>query len=128
MQKWIVDRSVFGVILVFLAGLTWFTLSNVDNHEKWEKCKWVPHEFEYDKEYYSKKWGMSDMYTCKNCGFQYIRLRGVSSNGEKENIMAIKSVFSNDFDEYYTEYSEPYSLPKYVRVKDENIKPIKSIR
>lgn len=71
---------------------------------------------------------MSDMYTCKNCGFQYIRLRGVSSNGETENIMAIKSVFSDDFDEYYTEYSEPFSLPKYVRVKDEKIKPIRSIR
>ena len=58
----------------------------------------------------TKKWGKGHLYTCRNCGFQYVRLRGVSTNGETENVMAIKSVFSSDFDECYVEYGEMYSL------------------
>lgn len=32
------DRLVFVIVLFFIAGLTWFTLTFVDNHDKWEKC------------------------------------------------------------------------------------------
>lgn len=128
MQKRLVDRWVLGVVLSFLVGLTWVTLSIIDNHEKWDKCNWPPHEFEYEKEYNSKKWGVADLFTCKNCGFQFIRLRGVSTNGETENVMAIKSLFSNDFDEYYIEYYEPFTRPKYIKVKEEKIMQIKGIR
>lgn len=32
------DRLVFVVVLLFIAGFTWFTLTFVDNHDKWEKC------------------------------------------------------------------------------------------
>ena len=41
--------------------------------------------------------------------------------------LAIKSVFSSDFDECYVEYVEMYSLPKYVRVKDDRVKPLKDV-
>lgn len=120
-----IDRLVFGLIIALLAGLTWFTLSNVDNHEKWEKCCWASHEFSYTGECMTKKWGKGYLHTCQNCGFQYVHLCGVSTNGETENVMAIKSVFSNDFDECYIEYSKMYSLPKYIRVKDEKVRPLK---
>ena len=119
-----VDRFVFFVFITLLGGLTWFTLSFVDNHEKWEKCCWAPHEFNYTGKTLTKKWGMADLYTCRNCGFQYVCLHGVSTNGETENVMAIKSVLSNDFDECYIEYCETFSLPKYIRVKDVDIKSI----
>lgn len=33
-----VDIFVFFVFITLLGGLTWITLSFVDNHEKWEKC------------------------------------------------------------------------------------------
>lgn len=32
----IIDRLVFAFFVISLIGLTWFTLSVVDNHEKWE--------------------------------------------------------------------------------------------
>lgn len=32
------DRLVFVVVLLFVAGLTWLTLTFVDNHDKLEKC------------------------------------------------------------------------------------------
>lgn len=51
------DRLVFVVVLLFVAGLTWFTLTFVDNHDKWEKCSGGPHYFEYEGEYHSEKWG-----------------------------------------------------------------------
>ncbi len=41
--------------------------------------------------------------------------------------MAIKSVFSSDFNECYVEYGEMYSLHKYVRVKDDRVKPLKDV-
>lgn len=123
----IIDRLVFAFFVISLIGLTWFTLSVVDNHEKWEKCSWAPHESSYTGECMTKKWGKGYLYTCQNCGFQYVRLRGVSTNGETENVMTIKSVFSNDFDECYIEYKEMYSLPKYIHVKDDRVKPLKDI-
>lgn len=122
-----VDRFVFFVFITLLGGLTWITLSFVDNHEKWEKCCWAPHEFNYTGKIQTKKWGMADLHTCQNCGFQYVQLRGVSTNGETENVMAIKSVFSNDFDECYVEYRDMYSLPKYIHVKDDRVKPLKDV-
>lgn len=123
----IIDRFVFGIFIASLVWLSWFTLSVVDNHEKWENCSWNPHEFCYTGECMTKKWGKGYLYTCRNCGFQYVQLRGVSTNGETENVMAIKSVFSSDFDECYVEYVEMYSLPKYVRVKDDRVKPLKDV-
>ena len=45
------DRLVFVVVLLFVAGLTWLTLTFVDNHDKWEKCSGGPHYFEYEGEY-----------------------------------------------------------------------------
>ena len=50
------DRLVFVVVLLFVAGLTWLTLTFVDNHDKWEKCSGGPHYFEYEGEYHSEKW------------------------------------------------------------------------
>ena len=120
------DRIIFFAFIAFLIGLTWLTLSFVDNHEKWDKCSWGPHEFEYSGEYLTKKWGKGFLYTCRNCGFQYVWLQEVSTNGESANVMAIKSVFLHDFDECYIEYGEQYSLPKHIRVKDENIKPLRT--
>lgn len=121
------DRIIFLTVIIFLMGLSWFTVSVVDNHEKWQNCSWAPHEFIYEGDYNSQQWGKCGLHTCRNCGFQYIQLYGVSTNGITENVMAIKSVFSNDFCEYYIEYNEKYSLPKYIRVKEESIKPVKSI-
>ena len=40
----IIGRFVFGIFIIFLIGLSWFTLSVVDNHEKLENCSWNPHE------------------------------------------------------------------------------------
>lgn len=119
------DRLVFVIVLIFIAGLTWFTLTFVDNHDKWEKCSGGPHIFEYEGEYHSEKWGKTDLYTCRDCGFQYVQLHGVSTNGETENVLAIKPIFSNEFSEYYIMYQESYSLPKYIHIKEENIKPLK---
>lgn len=119
------DRLVFVVVLLFVAGLTWLTLTFVDNHDKWEKCSGGPHYFEYEGEYHSEKWGKADLYTCRDCGFQYIQLHGVSTNEETENIMAIKPIFSNEFSEYYILYQESYSLPKYIHIKEEDIKLLK---
>lgn len=119
------DRLVFVVVLLFIAGLTWFTLTFVDNHGKWDKCSGGPHYFEYEGEYHSEKWGKTDLYTCRDCGFQYIQLHGVSPNEETENVMAIKPIFSNEFSEYYILYQESYSLPKYIHIKEEDIKLFK---
>ena len=63
--------------------------------------------------------------TCRDCGFQYIQLHGVSTNEETENVMAIKPIFSNEFSEYYILYQESYSLPKYIHIKEEDIKLLK---
>ena len=97
----------------------------MDNHDKWEKCSGGPHYFEYEGEYHSEKWGKADLYTCRGCGFQYIQLHGVSTNEETENVMAIKPIFSNEFSEYYILYQESYSLPKYIHIKEEDIKLLK---
>lgn len=97
----------------------------MDNHDKWEKCSGGPHYFEYEGEYHSEKWGKADLYTCRDCGFQYIQLHGVSTNEETENVMAIKPIFSNEFSEYYILYQESYSLPKYIHIKEEDIKLLK---
>ena len=55
----------------------------------------------------------------------YIQLHGVSTNEETENVMAIKPIFSNEFSEYYILYQESYSLPKYIHIKEEDIKLFK---
>jgi len=39
--------------------------------------------------------------------------------------MAIKPIFSNEFSEYYILYQESYSLPKYIHIKEEDIKLLK---
>lgn len=127
MKHRIIDRFVFGIFVTSLVGLSWFTLSIVDNHEKWENCSWAPHEFCYTGECTTKKWGKGYLHTCRNCGFQYVQLRGVSTNGETENVMAIKSFFSNDFDECYVEYKEMYSPTKYIHVKDDRVRPLKDV-
>lgn len=121
-----IDRIVFFAFITLLAVATWITFSLVDNHEKWDNCSMGPHEFESSGEYITKKWGKGFLNTCRNCGFQYVQLLEVSTNGETANVMAIKSVFSHDFDECYIEYGEPYSIPKHIRVKDENIKPLRT--
>ena len=46
-------------------------------------------------------------------------------NEETENVMAIKPIFSNEFSEYYILYQESYSLPKYIHIKEEDIKLLK---
>lgn len=59
-------------------GLSWFTVSVVDNHEKWQNCSWAPHEFIYEGDYNSQQWGKCGLHTCRNCGFQYIPQFGIT--------------------------------------------------
>ena len=65
----IIDRFVFGIFIASLVWLSWFTLSVVDNHEKWENCSWNPHEFCYTGECMTKKCVNFYLYTYLNSSF-----------------------------------------------------------